>query len=103
MKIKTLIAAATSFTFLMPASATGLIYETKGEALIYRSAPFTSSIERRNIPIPSVIDVQTNPSFSDIRSDRSSGWTKCRVPLKSELGITGVTERSLVFDCRPAK
>jgi hypothetical protein len=25
------------------------------------------------------------------------------VPLKNELGITGITERSLVFDCIPLK
>lgn len=79
----------------------GFIFETKGEAVIMRSGTFTIGIERKNIPIPQVIDIRQQNEFSSLRHDSESGWTKCRVPLKGELGITGMTERSLVFDCKP--
>jgi hypothetical protein len=79
----------------------GAIFETKGEAVILRSGTFTIGIERRNIPIPQIIDVRIQSEFLSLRHDSESGWTKCRVPMKSEIGITGVTERSLVFDCKP--
>jgi hypothetical protein len=79
----------------------GVIFETKGEAVIIRSGTFTMGIERKNIPIPQLLDVRLQNEFSSLRHDNESGWTKCRVPLKGELGLTGVTERSLVFDCKP--
>jgi hypothetical protein len=82
-------------------SKQGMIFETRGEAVILRNSTFTTGIERRNIPIPQVIDVRVNVEFSSLTHDSESGWTKCRVPMKSELGLTGVTERSLVFDCKP--
>jgi hypothetical protein len=95
------------FVALLPMAAyarnEAVLYETKSEALIYRSSTFTVGIERRNIPIPAVIDIRMSPDFRGLTSDSKSGWTNCRVPLKGELGITGVTERSLVFDCRPIK
>jgi hypothetical protein len=82
-------------------SKQGVIFQTKGEALILKNSTFTTGIERRNIPLPEVIDVRTQAGFSGLIHDSESGWTKCRVPLKNELGITGITERSLVFDCKP--
>lgn len=79
----------------------GVVFQTKGEAVIMRSGTFTMGIERKNIPIPQLLDVRLQNDFSGLRHDNESGWTKCRVPLKGELGLTGVTERSLVFDCKP--
>lgn len=82
-------------------SKEGVVFQTKGEAVIMKNSTFTIGIERRNIPLPEVIDVRANAGLAGLTHDSESGWTKCRVPLKSELGITGVTERSLVFDCKP--
>jgi len=82
-------------------SKEGSVFQTKGEAVILKNSTFTTGIERRNIPIPEFIDIRTNNDFRSLRHDSESGWTQCRVPLKNELGITGVTERSLVFDCKP--
>lgn len=79
----------------------GIVFETKGEAVILKNSTFTTGIERRNIPIPQVVDIRAQPEFLGLRHDSESGWTKCRVPMKSELGLTGITERSLVFDCKP--
>jgi hypothetical protein len=81
----------------------GVVFQTKGEALIMKISTFTTGIERRNIPIPEIIDIRKNSDFSSVTHDSESGWTKCRVPLKGGLGITGLTERSLVFDCKPLK
>jgi hypothetical protein len=82
-------------------SKEGVIFQTKGEGLILKNSTFTTGIERRNIPIPPIIDIRANSAFNGLTHDSDSGWTKCRVPLKSEMGITGVTTRSLVFDCKP--
>ena len=82
-------------------SKEGVIFQTKGEAIIMKNGSFTSGIERRNIPIPDVLDVRTNGNFSGLTHDAESGWTRCRVPLKGEIGLTGITERSLVFECKP--
>lgn len=82
-------------------SKEGVVFQTKGEAVIMKNSSFTIGIERRNIPLPEVIDIRANAGFSGLTHDSESGWTKCRVPLKGELGLTGVTERSLVFDCKP--
>jgi len=79
----------------------GATFETRGEAVIARNSAFLSSIERRDIPIPLFLDIRQDLNFSGMVHDRDSGWTKCRVPLKSELGITGIAERSFVFDCKP--
>lgn len=84
-------------------SKEGIVFQTKGEAVILKNSTFTTGIERRNIPIPEFIDIRTNYDFRGLSHDSESGWTKCRVPLKNELGITGITERSLVFDCLPLK
>lgn len=95
------------FALLLPILAIArnqaVLYETKGEALIYRDSTFKVGIERKNIPIPTLIDIRKSADFQDITSDSSSGWTKCRVPLKGEIGLTGITNRSLVFDCKPIR
>lgn len=95
------IAFALSCFFVVSVSAEPVVFQTKGEALIYRNSTFTVGIERRNIPIPTVIDVRATSGFESMRADRDSGWTKCRIPLKGEIGFTGITSRSLVFDCKP--
>ena len=82
-------------------SKEGATFETKGEAVITKNSTFQFGIERRNIPIPLFIDIRQGSNFNGLTLDRESGWTQCRVPLKNELGITGITERSLVFDCKP--
>lgn len=82
-------------------SKQGSVFQTKGEALIMKNSTFTTGIERRNIPIPEILDLRATSDFRGLVHDSESGWTKCRVPLKGELGITGTTERSLVFDCKP--
>jgi hypothetical protein len=82
-------------------SKQGSVFQTKGEALIMKNSTLTSGIERRNIPIPEILDLRNATEFRGLTHDSESGWTKCRVPLKGELGITGITERSLVFDCKP--
>ena len=82
-------------------SKQGITFETKGEAIIMKNSTFTTGIERRNIPIPIIIDVRIDSRFSSLTHDSESGWTLCRVPLRGELGLTGITEKSLVFDCKP--
>ncbi|NBQ48519.1 MAG: hypothetical protein EBU33_08720 [Sphingobacteriia bacterium] len=82
-------------------SKQGMVFQTKGEAVIMKNSTFTTGIERRNIPVPDFIDIRINGGYSGLTHDSESGWTKCRVPLKGELGITGITERSMVFDCKP--
>ncbi len=82
-------------------SKQGVVFQTKSEAKILTNSTFTVGIERRNIPIPSIVDIRVNTDFAGLTHDSETGWTKCRVPLKSELGWTGITERSLVFDCKP--
>ena len=82
-------------------SKQGAVFQTKGEAVIMKSSTFTGGIERRNIPVPEILDLRNTSEFRGLTHDSESGWTLCRVPLKSELGLTGITERSLVFDCKP--
>jgi hypothetical protein len=82
-------------------SKQGKTFKTRGTAVIYRSGTITSGIEKRNIPIPPVFDVSSDPIFTSLTHDSESGWTNCRVPLKSEMSITGPVERSIVFDCYP--
>ena len=103
MKLKWLVGVSVVFPLVTVTANANYVYETKGEALIRANSAFFTKIERRNIPIPRIIDVRQIPEFAGLLSDRDSGWTKCRVPLKGELGLTGVTERELVFDCRPLK
>lgn len=99
--VRCLVAVLIVIPIVTVAAKSSYLYETKGEALIRKNSTFLTSIERRNIPIPRLIDVRQSLEFASLISDRDSGWTKCRVPLKSEIGLTGVTERELVFDCRP--
>lgn len=82
-------------------SKVGQTFQTKGVAIIYRNGTFTVGIEKRNISIPTYIDVEENSSLNGLTHDDESGWTQCRVPLKSEFAITGMVERSLVFSCKP--
>lgn len=103
MTIKTFVGLVSLLIAPFVGGSEPSVYKTKGEAVIMKSSTFTIGIERRNIPIPGVIDARVDPNFTDIRSDSRSGWTKCRVPLKAEFGITGITERSLVFDCLPLR
>lgn len=83
------------------ASRQGMTFETKGVAEILRKSTFTFGTEARNIPIPQFINAQDDPAYFALRHDRDSGWTMCRVPLKSERSITGTVERTLVFECKP--
>ena len=106
MKVK-IIALLLLITLSFPSiagifsSKQGAVFQTKGEALILTNSTFTTGIERRNIPIPEIIDIRTNPDFQNVTHDSESGWTHCRIQLKGQIGITGITERSLVFDCKP--
>lgn len=79
----------------------GRTFQTKGTALIMASGTFTTGIEKRGIQIPEYIDTTSDSMWLGLRHDSESGWTKCRLPLRSSLGVTGVTERTLVFDCKP--
>lgn len=79
----------------------GRTFQTKGTAIIMARGTLTTGIEKRGVPIPEYIDTTSNSMWMGLTHDSESGWTKCRVPLKSSLGVTGVTERSLVFDCKP--
>jgi hypothetical protein len=81
-------------------SKQGMVFQTKGEAVVLKNSTFTTGIERK-ISIPQIVDVREQAEFANLRHDSDSGWTRCRVPLKGEWGITGKTERSLVFECRP--
>lgn len=82
-------------------SKQGSVFQTKGEAVIMKSSTFTGGIERRNIPVPEILDLRSTSEYRGLTHDSESGWTRCRVPLKGELGLTGITERSLVFECKP--
>ena len=79
----------------------GRTFQTKGTAVVMASGTFTVGIEQRGVQIPTYIDTTSDSMWNGLRHDSESGWTKCRLPLKSSLGVTGVTERSLVFDCKP--
>lgn len=80
----------------------GRTFETRGTAVVFTDSTFTVGIEKRDIPVPLYFDVESNPVGRGMTHDSSSGsWTKCRVPLKSEMTWQGVKERHLVFDCRP--
>jgi len=74
------------------------VYVTRGTAVIYASGTLASQIEKSDIPIPGTIST-ADPNWSDLYSDVNSGWTKCRLPLKTEWGLTGPWQRSLVFEC----
>jgi hypothetical protein len=81
-------------------SKEGSVYQTRGEALIMKNSTFTTGIERRNIPIPEFLDLRNSSDFQGLTHDSESGWTKCRVPLKGQFGLTGMTDRSLIIDCK---
>lgn len=84
------------------AAREGRTFETRGMAVIFTSSTFTVGIEKRDIPIPQYLDVDIDPGWRGLSHDSSSAsWTKCRLPLKSEMTWQGTKERSLVFDCRP--
>lgn len=97
----TLIATACSAHAGFFSSKQGKTFKTRGSAVIYRSGTITSGIEKRNIPIPPMFDVSSDPIFTSLTHDSEAGWTNCRIPLKSEMSITGPVERSIVFDCYP--
>lgn len=78
----------------------GKTFQTKGVGVITRNSTFKFEIERK-VTVPEFFDVDAFQDLNSLRHDRQSGWTKCRVPLKSEMGLTGPVERSLVFDCIP--
>jgi hypothetical protein len=82
-------------------SRRGVVFETKGEADILRVTGFGSSVERRDIPIPKTIDLRQPSEFDGVSHDQEDGWTRCRVKLKGDFGLTGSIERSLVFKCKP--
>jgi hypothetical protein len=82
-------------------SKQGKTFETRGTAVVMASGTFTTKIEERDIQIPRYIDVTESRMLSGITHDKESGWTKCRVPLKKELGWDGPRNRELIFDCKP--
>ena len=82
-------------------SKEGKSFQTRGTAVIFSNGAITVGVEKKDIPIPSYIDVTRSAEWNGLKHDSESGWTKCRVPLKSELSWQGVKERALVFDCMP--
>lgn len=80
----------------------GKTFETKGTATIIREGAFTIGVEKKDIPVPTYINIEIDKRFSDISHDSDSGkWTKCRLPLKGDKSFLGAIERILVFDCKP--
>ena len=63
----------------------GKTFETKGVADVLANSTFTISTEEKNISIPRLIDVTQSSKWNGLYHDREAGWTRCRVPLKSEL------------------
>lgn len=113
---KFLAALLALFLFVAYASANagwlsskqGKTFETRGTAVIRANFNFlfstdigTTKIERKDIPIPAFINIESSAQWSELTHDRETGWTKCRVPLKGDSSIVGNTERELIFDCRP--
>ncbi len=82
-------------------SKQGKTFETRGMAVVMATGTFTAKIEERDIQIPKYIDVTESRMLNEITHDKESGWTKCRVPLKREMGWDGLRNRELVFDCKP--
>ena len=82
-------------------SKQGKTFKTRGTAVIYKSGTLTAGIEKRGIQIPPVFNVESHSMFIGLTHDSESGWTQCRIPLKTELSLIGPVERSLVFDCYP--
>lgn len=82
-------------------SKQGKTFETRGMAVVMATGTFTTKIEERDIQIPKYIDMTESRMLSDITHDKESGWTKCRVPLKREMGWDGSRNREFVFDCKP--
>lgn len=78
----------------------GDIYQTRGIAVIMASGALTIKIEKKDIPIPSAIELGSTPGFADLQPDSTKGWTKCRVPLKGEMSWQGPIRREMVFDCQ---
>ena len=105
--MKTIIATMLILVLFLSANAgsfsskEGSVFQTKGSAKILKETTFTHGVERRDIPIPTVLDIRVGNDFNGLTHDRESGWTKCRVPQRSQLGITGIVTRTLVFDCKP--
>jgi hypothetical protein len=82
-------------------SKEGKTFQTRGTAVILSNGAITIGVEKKDIPIPSYIDVSGSAQWNGLRHDSESGWTKCRLPLKGELSWQGVKDRDLVFDCKP--
>ena len=82
-------------------SKQGVAFQTKGVASVTYSSTFTYGTEQSDISIPKFIDIRENTDFNSLTHDTESGWTRCRVPLKSKLGLSGIIKRTLVFECKP--
>jgi hypothetical protein len=76
-----------------------LTFETRGKAVIMRYGAITIGVEKRDIDVPSYIDAKES-QWRGMEYGSDKGWTKCRVPMKSDFTLQGPIERSLVFDCR---
>lgn len=89
---------------LATASATaGELFETRGTAVIRLSGAVTTKIEKRDIPVPGLINTEVGSGWSDLEPDSRSGWTKCRLPMKGEVSWQGKLSREMVFDCRKVR
>lgn len=77
--------------------------ETEGIGNIIYDTTFTHGTEEKGVPIPKIIDLSTNLEFQGliIRSNKAGSWTRCNLPLKGKLGLTGSVNRQLAFKCRP--
>lgn len=77
--------------------------ETEGVGNIIYDSTFTYGTEEKGVQIPKFIDLSVMQEFSGvtIRSSKPGAWTRCNLPLKGKIGLTGVTNRQLAFKCRP--
>jgi hypothetical protein len=80
--------------------AAGEVFQTRGSAVILRPGAVTIGVEKKDIPIPSAIEVGSTPGFSDVEPDSRKGWTRCRVPMKGDISWQGPIKRELVFECQ---
>lgn len=85
------------------ASAQNRFLETEGVGNIIYDTTFTYGTEEKVVQIPKIIDLATNPEFSQvvIRNKKIGTWTRCNLPLKSKIGLTGSVNRQLAFKCKP--
>ena len=79
----------------------GKTFQTRGAAVILSNGALTTGVEKKDISIPSFIDITSSSQWNGLRHDSESGWTRCRVPLKGELSWQGIKDRDLVFECKP--